>query len=160
MIDPEASGDFNSLRVYHVSEIDTVRQKLIFSHVFFDVDESGSDIFTFGYKNPPPAQMAKRNGSSIAEGQKESIEKAEENYVNVYSKGSRGSKEITVNVYLSDGAPYALLVFDTAGRSVYRKDFAGSSSEQFTDIALPSSGVFIVKVVSNNYQYNTKIITK
>ncbi len=52
VIDRSGTGDFDPAHTEYiqVDEIDPVREKAIFNNVFFDSDGSGSDMFTFAYR--------------------------------------------------------------------------------------------------------------
>jgi hypothetical protein len=49
VIDRSGTGDFHDVEYIPASEIDVLRQKIVFHDVFFDRDGNGTDIFTFAY---------------------------------------------------------------------------------------------------------------
>lgn len=150
IIDRSGSGNFSTASEYLVSEIDASRYKLIFNNVFWDIDGNGKDVFTFGYKNIQSSTIKKQENTD---------EPSKENYALAYYKDLKDLSRVTVKVYLCEGDPYTLSVFDVSGRSIYRKDCTGSKEEQFNEIQLPYPGFYIVKVTSKSYQYSTKIVS-
>lgn len=152
IVDRSGTGNFNTASEYLVDEIDTERSKLIFNNVFWDTDGNGKDVFTFGYKNPTNYYLVKKQQNTTPEPLKE-------NYTIAYYNDFKDLSRITVKVYLYQGEPYTLSVFDVSGRSVYRKDCLGSKEEQLYELQLPYPGFYVVKVMSKSYQYSTKVIS-
>ena len=156
IVDRTGTGNFNAeIKEYLVDEIDLRRSKLIFNNVFWDTDENGEDIFTFGYNTGVKYAVRQKPKQDISE--EKDLQK--DNSTSVYYKDMKDLSLITVKVYLYGGEPYTLLVNDISGKSIYKKDFLGSKEEQFTDIRLPYPGFYVVKVISKSYQYSTKVIT-
>ncbi|MGC3979164.1 MAG: T9SS type A sorting domain-containing protein [Paludibacteraceae bacterium] len=154
IIDRTGTGNFTTeVDEYKVSEIDSIRSKLIFNNVIWDKDGNGKDLFTFGYKQTSP-QTVKRQSQDNVEDEPE-----HSNYAHVYYRDIKDLSHVTVKVYLYEGKPYTVLVTDIAGRIVYKNDYLGSMTEQFTDIKLPHPGFYVVKVMSASYQYSAKVLS-
>lgn len=155
IIDGAGSGNFkrDSTRVYNVDEIDIVRSKLIFNNVDWNLDGNTKDIFTFGFFNATSQGVKKENDISTPK------EPRKLNYTIVFNKNPNDLSLITIKVYLANNEPYTIFVDDITGRRIFKKDCLGSEEEQYTDIQLPYSGFYLVRVISKSYHYNKKIVS-
>lgn len=161
IIDQTGENDFSSqnIRTYPVTEIDTIRNKIIFNNIVWDKIGTEKIFFTFGYKLPPPSQQIKgdksKNDSTIHQ-----VLNVDNSFISVYYKDLKELSKITVRVFLNNGEPYNIFIYDVSGKIIYKEHFLGSVHEHFTDIQLPYSGFFVIKVISATHNINTKLISK
>lgn len=136
----------NSIIEVELSEIDEDRSKIIFRNVSL----KNGDKFTFAYKSSAP-NMSKKN--VIVE---EELEYKDD--IRVYYKDPADRKNITVRVETARPSAATIYVFDMAGRRMERKTLAKGCEARFADINIRMSGVYIVKIVTNDNEYSKKII--
>jgi Lamin Tail Domain len=156
IVDKSGTGQFpsGSMKSYQVDEIDTIRCKLIFNNIFWDIDGNGKDLFTFGYTT-----STKSENLENIDVDPDKDDPNKDNYAAVFYKNKVDLRRISVKVYLSEGDPYTLIVYDVSGRIIYKGNSLGSKEEQVTDINLPQTGFYLLKVISKPYQYTTKIVS-
>lgn len=127
-------------------EVDLNRNKIIFNNIYW----KDGDKFTFAYKSSAP-NNAKKN--VIVE---EELEYKDD--IRVYYKDPADRKNITVRVETARPSAATIYVFDMAGRRMERKTLAKGCEARFADINIRMSGVYIVKIVTNDNEYSKKII--
>jgi hypothetical protein len=111
-------------------------------------------VFTFGYTSSTKSEIVEKENINLGE-----TNPAQNSYTDVFHKDKNDLRRISVKVYLSEGDPYTLLVYDLSGRIIYKGNSTGSKEEQITDINLPQSGFYLLKVTSKSYQFTTKIVS-
>ncbi len=153
IIDRTGAGDFTNADYYPCDEVDTNRSKIIFNNIFWNTSGKGRDVFTFGYK-VPVQNKAKKTQDPPAEPEIKDTQLA------VYYKDLKDMSTVTAKIQLFEPAPATLVLFDIMGKLIYRQELPLSKETQYIDLKLPTTSVYIVKVITNQGELSTKIISK
>jgi len=65
---------------------------------------------------------------------------------------------ITVKVLLRKPSPATILVYDMTGKRIYHQVLPASSEIQTADIDIPISGLYVVKIITNDTEYEQKVV--
>jgi len=155
IVDRSGTGNFNAISdVYACDEWDTNRSKIIFNNIFWDTDGNGKDAFTFGYK---ASQSNRAKSFSVPE----PINIPESFAIlQIYYPNKNDLTQITVKSQTLNPIPSTIALVDMLGRIIFRKELPASNTIQYTTIKLPSSGVYVVKVLNAVTQYSQKVISE
>lgn len=137
-------------------EVDESRSKIIFNNVFWDTDRNGRDAFTFGYISSGPL-LVKKSGEPE---QTPEPDIKGVNDIRIYYNDINDLSTVTVKVKTEKPSPVIILTYDVSGRRIERQDLPESKEVQFTEIKLPGTGLYIVKVITNKMEYSQKVISK
>jgi len=148
------NGDFSGMtNTYSYDEVDTERSKVIFNNVFLE----DKDVFTFGYSKGITSSSVKINIS-------EEIPEPEENKwtddVQIYYKDMNDLSTVTVKVQMEKPSNITIMVYDLLGKCIERRALSDNNNVQFSDIKLPTAGIYIIKVTTKNMQYSQEVISK
>jgi len=155
MIDRTGKGEFNSSSEVHLKDsLDAARSKIIFKNILWNTNTNGKIAFTFAYKVTTPPALAKKNTDSNTS-QPDPVSD-----LKIYYPDVNDMTKITVKLQTAKPTTTVLMIFDMAGRSVFRKELPESTDVQYTEIKLPTSGVFIVKVMNNETRYTQKVVSR
>jgi len=154
IIDRTGSGNFMNAESYLSDETDTTRSKIIFNNVFWDTDGNGKDAFTFGFKNTTQNKLKKDTDPVVPQS---TIENAN---LSVYYKDLKDLSTVTVKLLLTKPSISTVYMYDLMGRLIYKRDMPSSDQEQYLDIRLPNTGVYIIKVITNEGELSKKVISK
>jgi len=149
MIDRTGKGEFNSSSEVHLTDsLDAARSKIIFKNILWNTNTNGKVAFTFAYKVPlPPGYVKKDTDPDPVSDLK------------IYYPDINDMTNIMVKLQTAKPTSTVIMVYDVAGRSVFTQSLPESTDVQYTEIKLPTSGVFIVKVLNNEMRYTEKVIS-
>lgn len=154
IIDRSGAGNFNaSSEVYACDEMDTLRSKIIFNNIFWDIDGNGKDAFTFGYK---VSQI--NHVKSFDVPQPVNIPESFA-VLQIYYPDMNDLTRITVKLQTANPMSSTIVVVDMLGRIIYRQELPESSTIQYANIKLPPAGMYVVKVLNKETQYSQKVIS-
>lgn len=115
------------------------------------IDVSKGDVVTYNFTLVPDCM--KRVSGSLPDTN-------EDSHLSVYYKDVNDMSNVTARLQLDQPSPSILLLFDVSGNLIYKKNLPASSGIQLEDIKLPFTGVYIIKVLTNENEYSRKIISK
>jgi hypothetical protein len=155
MIDRTGKGEFNSSSEVHLTDsLDATRSKIIFKNIGWNTNTNGKVAFTFAYKVPIPPAQVKKNTDFNAD-QPESVSD-----LKIYYPDVNDMTNVMVKLQTVKPTSTVIMVFDIAGRNVFSQSLPESMNAQYLDIKLPTSGVFIVKVLNNEMKYTQKVVSR
>ncbi|MDD4712329.1 MAG: T9SS type A sorting domain-containing protein [Bacteroidales bacterium] len=158
IIDRNAIGDFSgNIDIYYSDEVDEARSKIIFNNVFWDTDESGSDVFTFGYTESAQLRSTKID---ISEEKTEPDENKITDVVQIYYSSMNDLSTVKVRVQMEKPSKAVILVYDLLGKCIEKRVLSDNSNVQISSIKLPETGVYIIKVTTDNMIYSQEIVSK
>lgn len=128
------------------TSVDVSRSKIIFSNV----DLKKGDEFTFGYLKG--SQNSKRKEETV--GDSDPLE----NNIRVYQNDNTNRKNITVSVQTALPSPAYITAYDMAGRKVYSENMPVGSDTRYANFSINIPGIYVIKVITNTYNYTTKVI--
>ncbi len=155
----DRSGDsisINQTERYYCTGIDIQRNKILFDNIFWDMDGNGRDVFTFGYTVPAQTQIIKHK--TVDEENPEETESAD--MFKVYYRDMRIMDVITVQLQTAKPSPATIVMYDIAGKMVFKQTYPASNEVRYQDITMPLSGVYIIRVITNEKEYTRKVISK
>jgi len=151
IVDSTGTGEFSSYpQQYLTTGLDASRLKIIFKNIRWAANKK--NYFTFGYKSQ---SLVKRHDNSEPEAQPDPVSD-----LRIYYPDLNDLSHITVKLQTVKPTSTMIMVFDMAGRNVFRKELPESIDVQYTEIKLPTSGVFIVKVLNNETRYTQKVVSR
>jgi len=155
LIDRSGNGDFSSSSEVHLMDsLDAARSKIIFKNILWNTNANGRVAFTFAYKVAIPSSNVKKNMDSNTS----QLDPVSD--LKIYYPDGNDMTKITVKLQTAKPTTTVLMIFDMAGRKVFRKELPESTDVQYTEIKLPTSGVFIVKVMNNETRYTQKVVSR
>lgn len=155
IVDRTGTGKFNGpIDTYLSDEVDSIRSKIIFNNVFWNTanNPTGRNIFTFGY-------LVAHQNAPIKENDQENTDSEDLNYCRIYYTDPHNLNSVTVKIQSTRPSPAIIMVYDMSGRQILRRNISESQATQYSEIKLPTSGVFIVKVITNQRYYSQKVIS-
>ncbi len=154
LVDRTGTGSFSTnTERYPVTDVDETRSKIIFNNVFWDPVNNGKKaVFTFGVQKTTSSLR-----SAMAPDQNDEDEAS--NHLSVYYKDIKDLTTVTVNVQFVKPSPSTIYLFDLSGSCLSRTELAASKEAQITDIRLPGSGVYVVKIRSNDKEITRKVVS-
>lgn len=155
IVDKSGVGNFDAVNTdyYVVNEVDIHRKKIIFDNVFWDIDKNYSDVFTFGFNISNGQSIIKRPFTEDSE-----PELVDE--IKVYYPDPANLVRLIVKVQTQKPTPAKISIFDITGRMVLTRELPEGSGTRYEEINLPTNGVFIVRVVTNEKKHSQKVISK
>ena len=150
LVDRSGTGEFSSLSdSYRTDSLDTNCSKIIFHNIIWDTNRK--NVFTFGYKIPNKVKKT----SLPDPGPSDPISD-----VLIFYPNPHDMTVVTVKLQTSKPTPTLIEVNDMSGRLVYKQDLPESHEVQYTDIKLPLSGIYVVKVMNDETRYVNKVISR
>jgi hypothetical protein len=153
IVDRTGSGTFNSLSdVYLMDSLDTDRSKIIFKNIVWNTDRN--NVFTFGYK---VLNKVKKN-TTLESTSLDTLDPVSD--LRIYYTDPHDMSSITVKLQTAKPTTSVIMVVDMSGRIIFRQNLPESINVQFTNIKLPISGIYLIKVINNEITYTQKMISK
>lgn len=154
LIDPTEQGLFlpNNIVPYACDEIDAIRSKIIFNNVFWDSNSTGKYYFTFAYSNTATIRSTKGD-------QNENPDEVRKDDIQIISRGETGHSIISIRIQTAEATPVSIHVYDLTGRRIDKKNLPASLDVTYTDFNLPSTGLYIVKIVTKNNHYTNEVVS-
>jgi len=150
LIDRTGTGVFSSSsESYRTDSLDSNRSKIIFRNIIWDTTRK--NVFTFGYKTSNKVKKTNVPNPTPSDPVSD---------VRIYYADPHDMTVVTVKLQTSKPTPTVIEVNDMSGRLIFKQDLPESREVQYSDIKLPLSGIYVVKVLNNETRHVQKVISR
>jgi len=90
----------------------------------------------------------------------ESREEITKDDIQIISRGETGHSIISVRIQTAEATPVTIHIYDLTGRRIDKRALPASFDVTYTDFSLPSTGLYIVKIVTKTNHYTHEVVSK
>jgi len=157
VVNPKGETNFQSDQLkYHPISDKSTKEKIVFDHVVWDNDQSGSDKFTLAIGPKILRELSPEELAALRTEKAEIVDGIPQ--FDVYLNPSiDGSFQVKIRPHNLD--KITLSIHNALGQEIIRQNFAGSDY-YFYENRLINKGIYLLSVVENERAYSRKLIVE